>query len=316
MKTRYYLCLACIIIICALCAILSIIAEYKYPNSAEKIETDPYEWVCNLDGNLTDIQLKDRALKCMLKKTYKSINISAEEFRNMERKIKKQYGKVDDEFYNFYSGLAERCGGNNRPDKACEFFIVDDNINLEYFMGLGDRACNGKQAVANFKDFVNMSMLKGEVVYPWENNNSLILSDGNLKYKLYFSGLENDKHVFDMLFTEKIFLNEINPKIYDHKYPNDKIFSIPTDMLFFDMYVSLIDKKYDNFCNLYNFKKKDIKPYKAFFELEGRKYSRYAFYLGIFDENYTYKYDIKDNLLGVEQGYYYDEKTKEIKREQ
>uniref|UniRef100_UPI00261ABA8D hypothetical protein n=1 Tax=uncultured Campylobacter sp. TaxID=218934 RepID=UPI00261ABA8D len=36
----------------------------------------------------------------------------------------------------------------------------------------------------------------------------------------------------------------------------------------------------------------------------------------IFDENYTYKYDIKDNLLGVEQGYYYDEKTKEIKREQ
>ncbi len=67
-------------------------------------------------------------------------------------------------------------------------------------------------------------------------------------------------------------------------------------MLFFDMYVSLIDKKYDNFCNLYNFKKKDIKPYKTFFELEGRKYSRYAFYLGIFDENYTYKYDIKDNL--------------------
>jgi len=71
-----------------LCAILSIIAEYKYPNSAEKIETDPYEWVCDLDGNLTDIQLKDRALKCMLKKTYKSINISAEEFRDMERKNK------------------------------------------------------------------------------------------------------------------------------------------------------------------------------------------------------------------------------------
>ena len=56
MKTRYYLCLAFIIIICALCAILSIIAEYKYPNLAEKIKTDPYEWVCDLDRKMISEQ--------------------------------------------------------------------------------------------------------------------------------------------------------------------------------------------------------------------------------------------------------------------
>jgi len=77
-----------------LCAILSIIAEYKYPNSAEKIKTDPYEWVCDLDRNLTDIQLKDKALKCMLKKMHESENFSKEKIAKKIDDIRTEYKNI------------------------------------------------------------------------------------------------------------------------------------------------------------------------------------------------------------------------------
>ncbi len=210
MKTRYYLCLAFIIIICASGIIFYLV---------EKEETDPYKWVCDLDGNLTDIQLKDRALKCMLKKMHESENFSKEKIAKKIDDIRMKYKNLhieedieDLELKDYLTRIHSKCHGNERPDDKCEFYKIDKRLNLDYLMDLGSKICRNGKAIQDAETYIDKEIFKTEVVYPWEDKESLILENGDLRYNLYFaSESDMNKAIINYgVYKYKIDLQDLN----------------------------------------------------------------------------------------------------------
>ncbi len=145
MKTRYYLCLVCIIIICASGIIFYLV---------EKEEADPYEWVCDLDGNLTDIQLKDRALKCMLKDWHFFYNFNKREYDRRIKAVKKEYGDTANEIGGGVEIRYSECHSDKRPDDKCEFYKIDKRLNLDYLMDLGSKICRNGKAIQDAETYI------------------------------------------------------------------------------------------------------------------------------------------------------------------
>ena len=332
MKTRYYLCLVFIIIICALCAILSIIAEYKYPNSAEKIETDPYEWVCDLDGNLTDIQLKDRALKCMLKKMHESENFSKEKIAKKIDDIRMKYKNLhieedieDLELKDYLTRVHSKCHGDKRPDDKCEFYKIDKRLNLDYLMDLGSKICRNGKAIQDAETYIDKEIFKTEVVYPWEDKESLVLEDGSLKYGIFFNDIDEDSYrdreSREIILTEKIFNNSLEiDKNFGFNH-TDIVFVMPINSIFLSLYTYIepSNPNYDIFCHRYEQYKNRIKIDEASYKIDDFEtpikylplHVNYSFLFIVIDKNMKFNKSLEYNLL---YKYYYDEKEKTIKQ--
>lgn len=316
MKTRYYLCLVCIIIICASGIIFYLV---------EKEEADPYEWVCDLDGNLTDIQLKDRALKCMLKDWHFFYNFNKREYDRRIKAVKKEYGDTANEIGGGVEIRYSECHSDKRPDDKCEFYKIDKRLNLDYLMDLGSKICRNGKAIQDAETYIDKEIFKTEVVYPWEDKESLVLEDGSLKYGIFFNDIDEDSYrdreSREIILTEKIFNNslEIDKSFgFDH---TDIVFVIPINSIFLSLYTysEPSNPNYDIFCHRYELYKNRIKIDEASYKIDDFKtpieylplHINYSFLFIVMDKNMKFSKSLEYNLL---YKYYYDEKEKTIKQ--
>ena len=316
MKTRYYLCLAFIIIICASGIIFYLV---------EKEETDPYEWICNLDGNLTDIQLKDRALKCMLKDWHFFYNFNKREYDRRIKAVKKEYGDTANEIGGGVEIRYSECHSDKRPDDKCEFYKIDKRLNLDYLMDLGSKICRNGKAIQDAETYIDKEIFKTEVVYPWEDKESLVLEDGSLKYGIFFNDIDEDSYrdreSREIILTEKIFNNslEIDKSFgFDH---TDIVFVIPINSIFLSLYTYIepSNPNYDIFCHRYEQYKNRIKIDEASYKIDDFEtpikylplHVNYSFLFIVIDKNMKFSKSLEYNLL---YKYYYDEKEKTIKQ--
>lgn len=316
MKTRYYLCLVCIIIICAYGIIFYLV---------EKEETDPYEWICNLDGNLTDIQLKDRALKCMLKDWHFFYNFNKREYDRRIKAVKKEYGDTANEIGGGVEIRYSECHSDKRPDDKCEFYKIDKRLNLDYLMDLGSKICRNGKAIQDAETHIDKEIFNTEVVYPWEDKENLVLEDGSLKYGIFFNDIDEDSYrdreSREIILTEKIFNNslEIDKSFgFDH---TDIVFVIPINSIFLSLYTYIepSNPNYDIFCHRYEQYKNRIKIDEASYKIDDFKtpikylplHVNYNFLFIVIDKNMKFSKSLEYNLL---YKYYYDEKEKTIKQ--
>ncbi len=316
MKTRYYLCLAFIIIICASGIIFYLV---------EKEETDPYEWICNLDGNLTDIQLKDRALKCMLKDWHFFYNFNKREYDRRIKAVKKEYGDTANEIGGGVEIRYSECHSDKRPDDKCEFYKIDKRLNLDYLMDLGSKICRNGKAIQDAETYIDKEIFKTEVVYPWEDKESLVLEDGSLKYGIFFNDIDEDSYrdreSREIILTEKIFNNslEIDKSFgFDH---TDIVFVIPINSIFLSLYTYIepSNPNYDIFCHRYEQYKNRIKIDEASYKIDDFEtpikylplHVNYGFLFIVIDKNMKFSKSLEYDLL---YEYYYDEKEKTIKQ--
>ena len=316
MKTRYYLCLAFIIIICASGIIFYLV---------EKEENDPYKWVCNLDGNLTDIQLKDRALKCMLKDWHFFYNFNKREYDRRIKAVKKEYDDTANEIGGGVEIRYSECHSDKRPDDKCEFYKIDKRLNLDYLMDLGSKICRNGKAIQDAETHIDKEIFNTEVVYPWEDKESLVLEDGSLKYGLFFNYIDEDdyrdRESGEIILTEKIFNNslEIDKSFgFDH---TDIVFVIPINSIFLSLYAYIepSNPNYDIFCHRYEQYKNRIKIDEASYKIDDFEtpikylplHINYSFLFIVIDKNMKFSKSLEYNLL---YKYYYDEKEKTIKQ--
>lgn len=316
MKTRYYLCLAFIIIICASGIIFYLV---------EKEETDPYEWICNMDGNLTDIQLKDRALKCMLKDWHFFYNFNKREYDRRIKAVKKEYGDTANEIGGGVEIRYSECHSDKRPDDKCEFYKIDKRLNLDYLMDLGSKICRNGKAIQDAETHIDKEIFNTEVVYPWEDKESLVLEDGSLKYGIFFNYIDEDdyrdRESGEIILTEKIFNNslEIDKSFgFDH---TDIVFVIPINSIFLSLYAYIepSNPNYDIFCHRYEQYKNRIKIDEASYKIDDFEtpikylplHVNYGFLFIVIDKNMKFSKSLEYDLL---YEYYYDEKEKTIKQ--
>ena len=316
MKTKYYLCLAFIIIICASGIIFYLV---------EKEETDPYEWICNLDGNLTDIELKDRALKCMLKDWHFFYNFNKREYDRQIKAVKKEYGDTANEIGGGVEIRYSECHSDKRPDDKCEFYKIDKRLNLDYLMDLGSKICRNGKAIQDAETYIDKKIFNTEVVYPWEDKESLVLEDGSLKYGIFFNDIDEDSYrdreSREIILTEKIFNNslEIDKSFgFDH---TDIVFVIPINSIFLSLYTYIepSNPNYDIFCHRYELYKNRIKIDEASYKIDDFKtpieylplHVNYSFLFIVIDKNMKFSKSLEYDLL---YEYYYDEKEKTIKQ--
>ena len=316
MKTRYYLCLAFIIIICASGIIFYLV---------EKEEADPYEWVCDLDGNLTDIQLKDRALKCMLKDWHFFYNFNKIEYDRRIKAVKKEYGDTANEIGGGVEIRYSECHSDKRPDDKCEFYKIDKRLNLDYLMDLGSKICRNGKAIQDAETHIDKEIFNTEVVYPWEDKENLVLEDGSLKYGIFFNYIDEDdyrdRESGEIILTEKIFNNslEIDKSFgFDH---TDIVFVIPINSIFLSLYTYIepSNPNYDIFCHRYELYKNRIKIDEASYKIDDFEtpikylplHVNYSFLFIVIDKNMKFNKSLEYNLL---YKYYYDEKEKTIKQ--
>ena len=313
---RYYLCLAFIIIICASGIIFYLV---------EKEENDPYKWVCNLDGNLTDIQLKDRVLKCMLKDWHFFYNFNKREYDRRIKAVKKEYGDTANEIGGGVEIRYSECHSDKRPDDKCEFYKIDKRLNLDYLMDLGSKICRNGKAIQDAETHIDKEIFNTEVVYPWEDKESLVLEDGSLKYGIFFNYIDEDdyrdRESGEIILTEKIFNNslEIDKSFgFDH---TDIVFVIPINSIFLSLYTYIepSNPNYDIFCHRYEQYKNRIKIDEASYKIDDFKtpikylplHVNYSFLFIVIDKNMKFSKSLEYNLL---YKYYYDEKEKTIKQ--
>ena len=313
MKTRYYLCLVCIIIICASGIIFYLV---------EKEETDPYEWVCDLDGNLTDIQLKDRALKCMLKDWHFFYNFNKREYDRRIKAVKKEYGDTANEIGGGVEIRYSECHSDKRPDDKCEFYKIDKRLNLDYLMDLGSKICRNGKAIQDAETYIDKEIFNTEVVYPWEDEESLVLENGDLRYNLYFaSESDMDKAIINYgVYKYKIDLQDPNIDINNI----EASLIIPINLLFLNLYKPLNGEENGNFknnleefCTTYKiYENSDMDTSRPFNKIAFKyrdNYATYDFYIILIDKSFKYIVGYRNMLLSY-MGYYYDEKEKTIKQ--
>ena len=308
--------MAFIIIICASGIIFYLV---------EKEETDPYEWICNLDGNLTDIQLKDRALKCMLKDWHFFYNFNKREYDRRIKAVKKEYGDTANEIGGGVEIRYSECHSDKRPDDKCEFYKIDKRLNLDYLMDLGSKICRNGKAIQDAETYIDKKIFNTEVVYPWEDKESLVLEDGSLKYGIFFNDIDEDSYrdreSREIILTEKIFNNslEIDKSFgFDH---TDIVFVIPINSIFLSLYTYIepSNPNYDIFCHRYELYKNRIKIDEASYKIDDFKtpieylplHVNYSFLFIVIDKNMKFSKSLEYDLL---YEYYYDEKEKTIKQ--
>jgi len=291
----------------------------------EKEETDPYEWICNLDGNLTDIQLKDRALKCMLKDWHFFYNFNKREYDRRIKAVKKEYGDTANEIGGGVEIRYSECHSDKRPDDKCEFYKIDKRLNLDYLMDLGSKICRNGKAIQDAETYIDKKIFNTEVVYPWEDKESLVLEDGSLKYGIFFNDIDEDSYrdreSREIILTEKIFNNslEIDKSFgFDH---TDIVFVIPINSIFLSLYTYIepSNPNYDIFCHRYELYKNRIKIDEASYKIDDFKtpieylplHVNYSFLFIVIDKNMKFSKSLEYDLL---YEYYYDEKEKTIKQ--
>ena len=316
MKTRYYLCLVCIIIICASGIIFYLV---------EKEENDPYEWVCDLDGNLTDIQLKDRALKCMLKDWHFFYNFNKREYDRRIKAVKKEYGDTANEIGGGVEIRYSECHSDKRPDDKCEFYKIDKRLNLDYLMDLGSKICRNGKAIQDAETHIDKEIFNTEVVYPWEDKENLVLEDGSLKYGIFFNDIDEDSYrdreSREIILTEKIFNNSLEiDKNFGFNH-TDIVFVMPINSIFLSLYAYIepSNPNYDIFCHRYEQYKNRIKIDEASYKIDDFEtpikylplHVNYSFLFIVIDKNMKFNKSLEYNLL---YKYYYDEKEKTIKQ--
>ena len=291
----------------------------------EKKEVDPYEWVCDLDGNLTDMQLKDRALKCMLKDWHFFYNFNKREYDRRIKAVKKEYGDTANEIGGGVEIRYSECHSDKRPDDKCEFYKIDKRLNLDYLMDLGSKICRNGKAIQDAETHIDKEIFNTEVVYPWEDKENLVLEDGSLKYGIFFNYIDEDdyrdRESGEIILTEKIFNNslEIDKSFgFDH---TDIVFVIPINSIFLSLYAYIepSNPNYDIFCNRYELYKNRIKIDEASYKIDDFKtpikylplHVNYSFLFIVIDKNMKFNKSLEYNLL---YKYYYDEKEKTIKQ--
>ena len=288
----------------------------------EKEETDPYEWVCDLDGNLTDIQLKDRALKCMLKDWHFFYNFNKREYDRRIKAVKKEYGDTANEIGGGVEIRYSECHSDKRPDDKCEFYKIDKRLNLDYLMDLGSKICRNGKAIQDAETYIDKEIFNTEVVYPWEDEESLVLENGDLRYNLYFaSESDMDKAIINYgVYKYKIDLQDPNIDINNI----EASLIIPINLLFLNLYKPLNGEENGNFknnleefCTTYKiYENSDMDTSRPFNKIAFKyrdNYATYDFYIILIDKSFKYIVGYRNMLLSY-MGYYYDEKEKTIKQ--
>ena len=291
----------------------------------EKEETDPYEWVCDLDGNLTDIQLKDRALKCMLKDWHFFYNFNKREYDRRIKAVKKEYGDTANEIGGGVEIRYSECHSDKRPDDKCEFYKIDKRLNLDYLMDLGSKICRNGKAIQDAETYIDKKIFNTEVVYPWEDKESLVLENGSLKYGIFFNDIDEDSYrdreSREIILTEKIFNNSLEiDKNFGFNH-TDIVFVIPINSIFLSLYTYIepSNPNYDIFCHRYEQYKNRIKIDEASYKIDDFKtpieylplHVNYSFLFIVIDKNMKFSKSLEYDLL---YEYYYDEKEKTIKQ--
>jgi len=203
---------------------------------------------CENPMDANSLEFKNLALKNFLKAYHKSDNVSAEEDikwkRSREYKIVKR--NYNDLILANYSYVIDRCHGDKKPDNECEFYSMDKKINLDYLVNLSNQICNGNKAIEKekAKKLINFDDFNIKLIYPWDDNDDIIISDGSLKYNIVYQ-FESDEisTIIDNLeFVEND--KKIIVYIQNHRFKSMNIKRIH-DSLF----ASEIDEEYDDFCD-------------------------------------------------------------------
>ena len=78
-------------------------------------------------------------------------------------------------------------------------------------MDLGSKICRNGKAIQDAETHIDKEIFNTEVVYPWEDKESLVLEDGSLKYGIFFNYIDEDdyrdRESGEIILTEKIFNN-------------------------------------------------------------------------------------------------------------
>lgn len=154
------------------------------------------------------------------------------------------------------------CHGDKYPDDKCEFFKLDNRLNLEYLLNLGGQICNSDTPIDNAQDIIdNDEVLKIEPFYPF---NQQFVIDENGKFIDNFIYVRED---IIALYSDFIFTNKEILKYHDTQ---DDIV-IATDSMYAWFLEDIFDtKNIKNFCYKHNLIMTNKK--KFFEKIHGREY--------------------------------------------
>ena len=265
----------------------------------------------------------------MLKKMHESENFSKEKIAKKIDDIRMKYKNLhieedieDLELKDYLTRVHSKCHGDKRPDDKCEFYKIDKRLNLDYLMDLGSKICRNGKAIQDAETYIDKEIFKTEVVYPWEDKESLILENGDLRYNLYFaSESDMNKAIINYgVYKYKIDLQDPNIDINNI----EASLIIPINLLFLNLYKLLNGEENGNFknnleefCMTYKiYENSDIDTSRPFNKIAFKyrdNYATYDFYIILIDKSFKYILGYRNMLLSY-MGYYYDEKEKTIKQ--
>ena len=236
--------------------------------------------------------------------------------KNFELDIK------DIELKDYLTRIYNKCHGDKRPDDKCEFYKIDKRLNLDYLMDLGSKICRNGKAIQDAETHIDKEIFNTEVVYPWEDKESLVLENGDLRYNLYFaSESDMNKAIINYgVYKYKIDLQDPNIDINNI----EASLIIPINLLFLNLYKPLNGEENGNFknnleefCMTYKiYENSDIDTSRPFNKIAFKyrdNYATYDFYIILIDKSFKYILSYRNMLLSY-MGYYYDEKEKTIKQ--
>ena len=265
----------------------------------------------------------------MLKKMHESENFSKEKIAKKIDDIRTEYKNIhikedikDIELKDYLTRIYNKCHGDKRPDDKCEFYKIDKRLNLDYLMDLGSKICRNGKAIQDAETHIDKEIFNTEVVYPWEDKESLVLENGDLRYNLYFaSESDMNKAIINYgVYKYKIDLQDPNIDINNI----EASLIIPINLLFLNLYKPLNREENGNFknnleefCMTYKiYENSDIDTSRPFNKIAFKyrdNYATYEFYIILIDKSFKYILGYRNMLLSY-MGYYYDEKEKTIKQ--
>ena len=189
-------------------------------------------------------------------------------------------------------------------------------------MDLGSKICRNGKAIQDAETHIDKEIFNTEVVYPWEDKESLVLENGDLRYNLYFaSESDMNKAIINYgVYKYKIDLQDPNIDINNI----EASLIIPINLLFLNLYKPLNGEENGNFknnleefCMTYKiYENSDIDTSRPFNKIAFKyrdNYATYDFYIILIDKSFKYILSYRNMLLSY-MGYYYDEKEKTIKQ--
>jgi len=165
---------------------------------------EPIVPVCENPMDINSTEFKNLALKNFLKAYHKRFNITLEDYKKWQ-KSKEYYYLPEDEKINNRIHSLDFCGGNRKPDNGCEFYSLNKKINLDYFIDLSNKICVEDRAIDNAINAINKDDFEMKLIYPWDDNDTIISSDNKLAYNIVFSisPKELDDLISEIEFEEK-----------------------------------------------------------------------------------------------------------------